>query len=79
MQEQEEGVHQVSGEQGGCPGKPEQSFDRGVEISEGAVHWTEELDSDSHTDRTVIVLWVLWGGGLGSDLVKIQSIKLLVK
>jgi len=43
VQEQEEGVYQVSGEQSGSVRKPEQSLDRGVEISKGVIHGTKEL------------------------------------
>ena len=38
MPPEEEGVHQVSGEPGGCPGEPEQGPDRGAQVSEGALH-----------------------------------------
>ena len=47
MSKKEEGVHQMSGEQSGSIGEPEQGPDRGAEISQGALHGTEELNDDT--------------------------------
>lgn len=53
MQKQEEGVHQVSREQSGSAGESEQSSDRGVKISEGALHGSEELTLDEQSLKVI--------------------------